>query len=122
MYSSSSSYSIYYSPTPLKAKKTNAEIIEQIEQGIVKKHIESRKRSREDGAQAIEQPSADSDKAIADEAQQRKAKLHKKFRQSQAIGQDYGQSIYKAPKKLLEKVFSKSIDGRGAAADDGMHE
>jgi len=106
----------------MQAKKTNAEIIEQIEQGIVKKHIESRKRSREDGAQAIEQPSADSDKATADEAKQRKAKLHKKFRQSQAIGQDYGQSIYKAPKKLLERVFSKSIDGGGAATDGGVHE
>lgn len=106
----------YYSSSLLKAKKTNAEIIEQIEQGIVKKHIESRKRSREGGTPAIEQqPSAESDRASADEAQQRKAKLHKRFRQSQAIGQDYGQSIYKAPTKLLERVFSKGIDG-------GVHE
>jgi len=108
----------------LKAKKTNAEIIEQIEQGIVKKHIEGRKRSREDGTQAREQSSSAGGDGVKlfDEAQQSSAKLHKKFRQSQAIGQDYGQSIYKAPKKLLERVFSKNMgDVKGDAAEK-VHE
>ena len=78
----------------MQAKRSNAEIVEQIEKSAVAKHVQERKRKRdgEEGAPAAPQESA-------------LDKSKRSFRQQHAIGKDYGEHMFKAQPKLLSKVF-----------------
>lgn len=78
----------------MQAKRSNAEIVEQIEKSTVAKHVQERKRKRdgEEGVSAAPQESA-------------LDKSKRSFRQQHAIGKDYGEQLFKAQPKLLNKVF-----------------
>lgn len=81
----------------MQAKRSNAEIVEQIEKSTVQKHVEERKRKRQD-----EQGGASTTAPAAEGALE---KSKRSFRQQHAIGKDYGEQLFKAQPKLLSKVF-----------------
>lgn len=79
----------------MQAKRSNAEIVEQIEKSTVAKHVQDRKRKRE--AEEGGAPAAPQESALD--------KSKRSFRQQHAIGKDYGEQLFKAQPKLLSKVF-----------------
>lgn len=85
----------------VQAKRSNAEIVQQIEKNEVQKHIEERKRKRSDEEGGDSGKSAD---ANAGE------KLQRNFRQQHVIGTEYGEQLFKARPKLLNKVFAATKD------------
>ena len=78
----------------MHAKRSNAEIVEQIERTNVQKHVDERKRKREGG-------NSEQNKEEATE------KVKRNFRQQKAIGNEYGEQLFRAQPKLLDKVFGK---------------
>lgn len=80
----------------MQAKRSNAEIVEQIEKSAVAKHVQERKRKRDgDGVEGA--PAAPQESALD--------KSKRSFRQQHAIGKDYGEQMFKAQPNLLSKVF-----------------
>jgi len=87
---------------PNQAKRSNAEIVEQIEKSAVQKHVQERKRKREnESGVATSAP-------VREESELEKSK--RSFRQQHAIGQDYGEQLFKATPKLISKVFGTNKD------------
>lgn len=82
--------------------------MQQIEKNEVQKHIEDRKRKRSDeggdSAASDAKSSAKSAEAKAGE------KLQRNFRQQHVIGTEYGEQLFKARPKLLNKVFAATKD------------
>ncbi len=83
--------------SPKQAKRSNAEIVEQIEKSAVQKHVQERKRKREN------ESGVSTSAPVREESELEKSK--RSFRQQHAIGQDYGEQLFKAPPKLISKVF-----------------
>ena len=95
-----------------QAKRSNAEIVQQIEKNEVQKHIEDRKRKRSDeqgggdsgaAAEAVKSSTKSADSKAGE-------KLQRNFRQQHVIGTEYGEQLFKARPKLLNKVFAATKD------------
>lgn len=86
--------------TVTQAKRSNAEIVELIEKTKVQQHVEERKRKREDDSGHTN----NSDAAGSGS----KEKLVRKFRQTQALGDQYGEKESKVDTRFLKSVFGKT--------------
>lgn len=87
----------------MQAKRTNAEIAEQIEKSNVQRHVEERKRKREGTGDAAGSSSSKQDNPSSESAEK---KAQRNFKQQRAIGHEYGEQLYKAQPQLLSKVFA----------------
>lgn len=83
-----------------QAKRSNAEIVELIEKTKVQQHIQDRKRKLVDLNEGGEH-SAESSAAT-------KEKMVRKFRQTQAIGDQYGEKDSQVDPRFLQSVFGKT--------------
>ncbi|KAJ1440500.1 hypothetical protein B484DRAFT_323038, partial [Ochromonadaceae sp. CCMP2298] len=83
----------------MQAKRANAEIVDQIEKAAVQKHIQERKRKRQEETGGVDVGKAP---RALDKAGGRG------FRQQKMIGNDYGESVNRAKAQLLNRVFAKA--------------
>jgi hypothetical protein len=97
----------------VQAKRSNAEIVEQIERNEVRAHVEQRKRKREqeeNGGGNTNNSSSSSSTSGGTGAgsggTDSLEKTKRKFRQQKVLGGQYGESQFRAQSKLLGKVFS----------------
>ena len=90
-----------------QAKRSNAEIVQQIEKNEIQKHVEDRKRKRTD--EQGDSGASDA-KSNAKSADPKAEKIQRNFRQQHVIGTEYGEQLFKARPKLLSKVFAANKD------------
>jgi ESF2/ABP1 family protein len=79
------------------AKRSNAEMSDLIEKTQVQKHVQDRKRKRDDN-----------DNSTQDGEAAQKAKLVRQFRQNKLIGAQYGERESRVDGSLLKAVFGHS--------------
>lgn len=68
----------------------------------MQKHVQERKRKRENDSGVVSSTPVQEESALE--------KSKRSFRQQHAIGQDYGEQLFKAPPKLISKVFGTYKD------------
>jgi hypothetical protein len=92
-----------------QAKRSNAEIVQQIERTAVQRHVEERKRKRGDDTTADDAGSIKKTKGPGgDEKAAGDQNKARSFKQQRPIGHEYGEHLYKAQSKLLGKVFANT--------------
>jgi len=91
----------------MHAKRSNAEIVDQIEKTTIQKHIQERKRKQAD-ANEVNSTGSINNSSTGNKEEKQEVDNRFKFKQTRILGKDYGENVHRAQKGLLTKVFAGS--------------